>query len=141
MLPTVEDIAGCRILIVDDEPDNLSVIERVLSFHGAKVLTATDGASGLRAAREANPMLVLLDLSMPIMDGWDMHRQMRNDPGMKRIPVIAVTAHAMTEDRQRVYAEGFDGYIMKPFNVPFLLREIARHLRASAQAVQAGKSH
>jgi CheY-like chemotaxis protein len=117
------------VLIVDDEPDNLSVAEKVLSFRGAKVHTATNGAEGLKVLEQVAPTFILMDLSMPRVDGWEMHRKVRENPRTAHIPVIALTAHAMEGDKERVMAAGFTGYIAKPFRLGTFFIEIEKCLQ------------
>jgi two-component system cell cycle response regulator len=117
------------VLIVDDEPDNLSVAEKVLSFRGAKVHTATNGAEGLKVLEQIAPTFILMDLSMPRVDGWEMHRQVRENPRTTHIPVIALTAHAMEGDKERAMAAGFTGYIAKPFRLGTFFIEIEKCLQ------------
>jgi CheY-like chemotaxis protein len=113
------------VLIVDDEPDNLSIGMKVLSHYGAKVYSAVDGSLGLSTlAIIPPPTFILLDLSMPIMDGWTMLEELRSHPTYRTIPVIAVTAHAMEGDREKALAAGFDTYIAKPFRLVNFLQEI-----------------
>lgn len=114
------------VLIVEDEPDNLDVAQTVLEFNGAKVHTAGDGIQGLAILKEIKPSIILLDLSMPNMDGWEMIKHLRTNPDTKALPVIAVTAHAMAGDEERVAEAGFDGYIAKPFRFHTLMGEINR---------------
>ena len=116
------------VLIVDDEPDNLTVPKEVLSFYGAKVHTAEDGVEAIQALETMVPTFILLDLSMPKMDGWETLKHIRANPSTARIPVIALTAHAMSGDKERVEAAGFDGYIAKPFWFPTFWAEIERCL-------------
>ncbi len=116
------------VLIVDDEPDNLTVPKEVLSFYGAQVYTAEDGAEGLKVLETVTPTFILLDLSMPKMDGWETIKRIRANPKTARVPVIALTAHAMSGDRERVQEAGFDGYIAKPFWFPTFWSEIERCL-------------
>lgn len=133
MVENVEQIKGWTVLVVDDEPDNLGVPRKVLTFYGAAVHTAENGMEGLRALAKMTggepaglptPTFILLDLSMPVMDGWAMLREIRANPRTKDLPVIALTAHAMEADRERALAAGFDGYITKPFRLDTLLRDI-----------------
>jgi CheY-like chemotaxis protein len=102
-----------------------------LSFYGAKVYTAQDGVEGLRILQTVTPTFILLDLSMPHMDGWEMLKELRKDPRWSHIPVIALTAHAMTGDRDRVLDAGFDDYIAKPFHLTTFIEDIRRCLRAA----------
>ena len=118
-----------RVLIIDDEPDNLRLIADLLGFSGVKTHIAADGMSGLAVvdsdtAHTFKPNLILLDIQMPRMDGWDVHRQLRSRPALDAVPIIALTALAMRADAERVAAEGFDGYITKPFRIKNLLSEM-----------------
>jgi CheY-like chemotaxis protein len=121
-----EKANGWTVLIVDDEPDNIGVPEEILSFAGATVYTAEDGIQGLKVLETVTPTFVLLDLSMPNMDGWEMLKQVRANPRLKDVPVIALTAHAMRGDKERVFDAGFNGYISKPFFMDTFWEEINR---------------
>lgn len=122
------DVSTWTILIVEDDRDNLNVATQVLNFQGAEVHVAENGVAGLKVLEEITPTIVLMDISMPQMDGWEMLRHMREDPKTADLPVIAVTAHAMEGDRERVLAAGFDGYIRKPFDVLTFLDTIKESL-------------
>ena len=136
-----ERISSWQVLVVDDEPDSLDVVRRVLSFHGATVHTATSGADGLAIARGIEPTFILLDLSMPEMDGWEMLYHLKEDLRTASIPVIAVTAHAMSGDRERALSAGFDYYLTKPISpftfleelIKLLSREPVRQVYSAAQ--------
>jgi two-component system cell cycle response regulator DivK len=123
------DVSGWFVLIVDDEPDNRSIASKVLTYSGAKVYTAANGAEGLVGLEQFVPSFILLDLSMPVMDGWEMCRKVRANPKTQHIPIIALTAHAMAGDRERVLESGFDGYIAKPFRLSTFMSEILRCFR------------
>jgi len=127
-----DDATRWTVLVVDDEPDNLGVPEQVLSFLGATVYTATNGVEGLEVLEAVIPTFILLDLSMPRMDGWEMIAHVRADPRVAEVPVIALTAHAMPEDKTRVEEAGFDGYISKPFLLATFMDEIRRCLAGIA---------
>ena len=116
------------VLVVDNEQDNISVVEKVLSFEGAKVYTALNGLEGLDVLEIVTPTFILLDLSMPVMDGWEMLAKVRANPVIAHLPVIALTAHAMDGDRDRTLEAGFDGYIAKPFRINTLLNTIQTSL-------------
>lgn len=109
---------GIRFLVVDDEPDNVGVVVKLLTLLGGEVESAENGQEGLEHARAKQPDVILADLSMPVMSGWELLYQIRQDPHLKEIPVIALTAHAMSGDRERVLAAGFASYIAKPIDVP-----------------------
>jgi two-component system cell cycle response regulator DivK len=125
-----ENLSEWRVLIVDDQKDNLSVAEMVFHFHKAEVQVAHNGTEGLAVLREFSPTLILLDLSMPEMSGWDMLTELRKNEATAHIPVIALTAHAMAGDEQRVMQAGFDGYIAKPFSVATIVFQIQSILKA-----------
>lgn len=121
------------ILVVDDTPDNLAVAKTVLMFHGATVHTATNGAEALEILRQITPNLILLDIRMPTMDGWEMFHSARNTPHLQNIPIIAVTAYAMSSDREEILRAGFDSYISKPFDITHLVDVITEVITRSAQ--------
>jgi len=123
------DISSWFVLVVDDEPDNRSIASKVLTYGGAKVYTAANGVEGLSVLEQFIPSFILLDLSMPGMDGWEMCRKVRGNPKTQSIPIIALTAHAMAGDRERVLESGFDGYIAKPFRLSTFMSEILRCFR------------
>lgn len=123
------------VLIVDDTPDNLAIAETVLSFSGAQVITATTGAEAIELAQAVLPTVILLDLRMPAMDGWEVYRTLRHNPTTKGIPIIALTAYAMKGDRQRILAAGFNGYISKPYD-PFSLVPEIRAILTSVNQIK-----
>ena len=128
------------VLIVDDEPDNIGVASKVLSFNGVLVYTATNGIEALEYVKKINNLtFILLDLSMPKMDGWETIKHLRADPVLRKIPVIALTAHAMAGDREKALEAGFDWYITKPFTIRTFLGEIKeclRHLNLNTVSTQ-----
>lgn len=111
-------------LIVDNEPDNLRVAQKILKFNGAKIYVARNGLEGLLMLNKIMPTFILLDLSMPEMNGWEMFAKVRAINSLNHIPIIAVTAHAMAGDRERVLKAGFDGYIAKPFQIKSFIEGI-----------------
>lgn len=112
------------ILIVEDNPEEREIVSTYLEFVGERVVEAPNGAEGLRLAREHHPDLILLDLTMPVMDGWEMVRRLQQDPELKPIPVLAVTAHHPM--RSMLQDAGFRGSLEKPL-APFrILREVER---------------
>lgn len=112
------------VLVVDDEPDNLDLVVETLQYYGATVKAAANGRLALAILDAFTPNLILLDLSMPELDGWELHQRLRAAPAWTSIPVLAMTAHAMVGDRERAMQAGFDGYITKPISVPTLLLDI-----------------
>jgi CheY-like chemotaxis protein len=108
-------LRGWRVLLVDDEPENLEIAGRWLRLAGAEVITALNGQEGLRLARQTDPHLILADLTMPVMDGWDMQYDLKHDILTSHIPVIALTAHTLQGVQDRAIAAGFVDYIARPF--------------------------
>lgn len=125
---TTNDIKDWIVLIVDDEPDNLGVAQKVLSYGGADVHIARNGLEGLAVLENITPTFILLDLSMPEMDGWEMFDRARSNDKLANVPIIALTAHAMTGDKERIEKAGFDGYIPKPFRINSFMDDIHRCL-------------
>ena len=128
-----------RILVVEDNPDNLELVRLLLDTSGYEVLSAEDGLEGFNVARQQNPDLILLDLSMPGMDGWSAARKLKSDPETKHIPLVALTAHTLPGDRRRALEAGCDGYISKPINVASFIMEIDAYLRMGEQGEKTGR--
>ena len=123
-----------RILIVEDNPANLELARYLLTAYGYEVLTAQDGAQGLRVLREDRPEAVLCDLHMPGLDGYGVVAEIRKDSGLRGCTVIAVTASSMSADRQSAMAAGFDGFISKPIDAETFVAEVEAHLPAEHHA-------
>ncbi len=117
-----------RILVIEDNPANLKLAEFVLTSAGHEVLKANDAAGGLELARSAQPALVLMDIQLPGMDGLTATRILKSDPLTAAIKVIALTAHAMKGDEEKMVAAGCDGYLAKPFQYAELLARVAAAL-------------
>lgn len=113
------------ILIIEDNSDNLELVSFVLSQAGYTVLAATDGRAGLALARQEKPAMVLLDLTIPEMDGWQVASELKNDPETAFMCVVALTAHTLPGDRKRAFESGCDGYISKPLDLPNFVTEVA----------------
>ena len=114
-------MAGELILVVEDNDKNRKLVRDVLTVKGYRLAEAETGEDGVRLAREQHPDLVLMDIQLPGIDGIEALRRLRGDPATAGIPVVAVTASAMTQDRQKILAAGFDAYQSKPISVrPFL---------------------
>jgi CheY-like chemotaxis protein len=112
------------ILIIEDNALNRKLVRDVLQAKGYRTLETETGEEGVRLAREHQPALVLMDIQLPGMNGIDALGQLRADPTTRAIPVIAVTASAMTQNRQQIIAAGFDGYQPKPINVAAFLEAV-----------------
>jgi two-component system cell cycle response regulator DivK len=119
---------------VDDHYDNLEVARTVLSFHGATVETARNGVEGLHVLESFDATVILMDLSMPEMNGWEMFEAVRGNAKIAHLPVIAVTAHARSTDESEVKQAGFTGYISKPFSVATFVGQIQEIIDTSKQA-------
>ena len=117
-----------RVLVIEDNEDNLALMRLLLERAKYEVLLATGGAKGLEIARKEQPDILLLDLAMPDMDGWEVAAAMKADMVTKDIPIIAVTAHALPKDRERAFEAGCDSFIVKPFSVAKLIGEIEKLL-------------
>ena len=117
-------MTGELILIIEDNDKNLKLVRDVLQFNGYETAEATTAEDGLALARSQRPVLILMDIQLPGMDGFAALRQLRADPIMKATLVIAVTASAMERDRQKILEAGFDGYISKPIQVTTFVEEI-----------------
>jgi CheY-like chemotaxis protein len=129
MNPIDQDILnGWTIVIIDDEPDSLMVAEIILQEYGANVYTAENGRAGLELIREIKPNLVISDLSMPVMDGWGVIFNMKNDHNLMDIPAIALTAHAMPGDRERTIAAGFHNHMTKPLTASTFLTDLLKRV-------------
>ena len=123
-------MAGKLILIVEDNDKNLKLLRDVLQFNGYQTLEATNAEGGLAIARARQPALILMDIQLPGMDGVTALRHLRADPSPERIPVIAVTASAMTLPREQILAAGFDAYQTKPIRVREFIEEVRKVLDA-----------
>lgn len=113
-----------KILLVEDNEMNRDMLKRRLFRKGYEVFIAVDGAEGVELARSLVPDLILMDMSLPVMDGWEATRQIKGDPKTEAIPVIALTAHAMAGDREKCLAAGCNDYDTKPVEFPRLLEKI-----------------
>ncbi|HKV66302.1 MAG TPA: response regulator [Rhodanobacteraceae bacterium] len=113
-----------KILLVEDNDMNRDMLSRRLSRRGHEVLAACDGASALAMVRSQAPDVVLMDMSLPVMDGWEATRRMKADGATAAVPVIALTAHAMADDRERALAAGCDDFDTKPVDIERLIAKI-----------------
>jgi two-component system cell cycle response regulator DivK len=115
-----------KILVADDSPASRELICEVLEMSGYDVVGAADGREAVNRAREHSPTLLLVDIQMPRLDGYGVLRELRADPLLSGIYVVALTAYAMQGDRDRAMAAGFDGYITKPVDIAALREEVKR---------------
>jgi CheY-like chemotaxis protein len=129
---------AARILVVEDNPTNLSLMDYLLRAFGYDVLTAADGIEGVDAARRQSPDVILMDLQMPKLNGYEAAAEIRAIPALRKIPLLAVTAFAMVGDCDKILARGFDGYIAKPISPDTFVREVEAfvplHLRSAKRS-------
>lgn len=140
-----EDLQGCRqkgdkdvsmreerysvtILYIEDNLDNRILVRRVLEIEGYQVLEAGDGPTGIKLAQEENPSLILVDINMPEMDGYEVTRKLRAIDQFRDVPIIALTAKVMKGDREKTLEAGCSGYIQKPIDVDLLPTQLAAYL-------------
>ncbi len=117
-----------KILLIEDNEQNRYLATFLLETHGYAVIGACDGAQGIELAGRLLPQLILLDIQLPTMDGYAVARELRNNPALGNIPIVAVTSYAMTGDREKTIAAGCNGYIEKPINPETFVAEIERYL-------------
>ena len=125
-----------QLLLVEDNEDNRDMLSRRLIRKGYDVALAVDGGAGVAQAAALCPDLILMDMSLPVLDGWEATRQIKAAPETQNIPIIALTAHAMSGDREKALAAGCDDYDTKPVELPRLLEKIENLLTAAAQKDQ-----
>jgi CheY-like chemotaxis protein len=113
-----------KLLLVEDNEMNRDMLSRRLQRRGYEVAVAVDGEQGIAAAHTEAPDLILMDMSLPVLDGWEATRRLKADPATRSIPIIALTAHAMVEDREKALGAGCDAYDTKPIELPRLLEKI-----------------
>ncbi len=121
-----------KILLVEDNEMNRDMLSRRLERRGYQVLIAVDGAEGVRMAQAEAPALILMDMSLPVLDGWEATRQIKTAAATSAIPIIALTAHAMTGDREKAIEAGCDDFDTKPVDLPRLLAKIDALLGGAA---------
>lgn len=121
-------MSGHRILVVEDNPLNLKLVRDVLTASGYEVVEAQTGEAGVSLAADCAPDLVLMDLQLPGIDGYEALRLIREDPRIGEVPIVALTAFAMREDRERTARAGFDGYLSKPISVRELPAQVGDFL-------------
>jgi two-component system cell cycle response regulator DivK len=118
-----------KILIVDDNEDSRDLVVKVLKNRGYQIVEAVDGEDALEKAESENPDIILLDISIPKLDGYEVTRRLKSREKFKNIPIIALTAHAMKGDKEKALQAGYDGYISKPISVHELPEQIKSYLK------------
>ncbi|MGA2853058.1 MAG: response regulator [Verrucomicrobiota bacterium] len=117
-----------KVLLIEDNEQNRYLATFLLEKHGYTVESASDGPAGIELAKTVKPALILLDIQLPVMDGYTVAGELRKNPGLKNIPIIAVTSYAMVGDREKSLAAGCNGYLEKPINPDTFVTEIERFL-------------
>lgn len=115
-----------RVLVIEDTADNRQIVNDLLSAAGYEVVEAVDGAAGVAKAAECRPDLILMDIQLPVIDGYEATRRIKADASLAHIPVIAVTSYALSGDEEKTKASGCDGYIAKPFSPRELLAMVRK---------------
>src|SRR3982751_5144479 len=119
---------GKTVLLVEDNEDNRIVYSTILKHYGYRVVEALNGEEGIAKARSEKPDVVLMDISIAIIDGWEATQVLKHDPTTRDIPIIALTAHALASDREKAMEVGFDGYLAKPCEPRAVVAEVQRFL-------------
>lgn len=124
--------ANKTVLLVEDNEDNRTVYRTILEHFGYTVIEAQNGEDGVRRAREDRPNLILMDISIPVIDGWEATRILKSEEGTRDIPIIALTAHALATDRSKATEVGCDGYLAKPCEPRRVVAEVERFIGAAS---------
>ena len=119
-----------KILVVEDTEDNRQILRDLLGMAGYEMVEAHDGAEGVAKAAEHKPDLILMDIQMPVMDGYEATRRIKADPALKSIPIVAVTSYALSGDEEKTRAAGCDSYIAKPYSPRQMLAKVREILGA-----------
>ena len=117
-----------KILVIEDNEQNLYLMTFILEKHGYEVTQARDGREGIELAHQLNPMMILLDIQLPGMDGYAVARELRSNSALASVPIVAVTSYAMAGDRERTLEAGCTGYIEKPINPETFVAEMEEHI-------------
>ena len=128
-----------HILVVEDNQDNYELVRTILELAGYDTFQAITGRDGVDAARKQKPDLILMDMALPEMDGWDATQRIRKDPETKHIPMVALTVHTLPRERKRALDAGVDAYISKPFDAAYFLQVVENTLREAKQERKAKK--
>jgi len=129
-----------KILIVEDNQDSRELVVKVLKNKGYQTIEAADGEEALEKVAAEKPDLILLDISIPKIDGYEVAKRLKSQEEFRDIPIVALTAHAMKGDREKVIVAGFEGYISKPINVHELPDQVKSYLRGKWESILGGES-
>jgi two-component system cell cycle response regulator DivK len=119
-----------RILVIEDQEDNRQIVRDLMTASGYELIEATTGEEGIEAAARETPDLILMDIQLPGIDGYEVTRRIKANPKLKKIPIIAVTSYALSGDDKKAFAAGCDGYVTKPYSPRLLLAKIREYLPA-----------
>jgi two-component system cell cycle response regulator DivK len=119
-----------RILVIEDQEDNRQIVRDLVTASGYDLLEATTGEDGIEAAAREKPDLILMDIQLPGIDGYEVTRRIKANPQLNKIPIIAVTSYALSGDDRKAFAAGCDGYVTKPYSPRLLLAKIREYLPA-----------
>lgn len=117
-----------RILVIEDQEDNRTILRDLLGMAGYELIEAADGEEGVRLAQQEKPDLILMDIQLPVIDGYEATRRIRGSAGLTSTPIIAVTSYALSGDEAKARAAGCDGYVTKPFSPRDLLAKVRQYL-------------
>ena len=129
--------AGQRVLLVEDNEDNRTIYSTVLRYLGYQVIEAQDGLQAVALARSERPDLILMDISLPRMDGWEATKVLREDASTRDLPIVALTAHALADDRERASKAGFTSYLAKPIEPNAVVAEVRRLIGQAGETQRA----
>jgi len=118
-----------KILVIEDNEQNLYLVTFILKARGYTVVQARDGHQGITLAGQVEPALILLDIQLPVIDGYVVAQELRSNPALASVPIVAVTSYAMAGDRERILATGCQGYIEKPINPETFMDQVEQYLR------------
>jgi two-component system cell cycle response regulator DivK len=127
---------GCDVLLVDDEADNREVYAQYLTYSGCRVETAADGEEALAKVADLQPRVIIMDMALPRLDGWEATRRLKADPATRHIPVLALSAHVLPELKRKALEAGVDAYLIKPLAPGDLLEAIRRHMDGPSTPVE-----
>lgn len=130
-----------KILVIEDNEQNIYLVTFILEKHGYQVTQARNGQEGISLARELKPDLILLDIQLPLMDGYAVARELKSNGELKHVPIVAVTSYAMAGDQERILKAGCVGYIEKPINPATFVAEIESYLQSSRKKADEGEAH
>ncbi|MDQ7825748.1 MAG: response regulator [Candidatus Eremiobacteraeota bacterium] len=128
-----------KVLVIEDNEQNLYLVTFILEKSGYEVVQARDGNEGIRLASQVIPDMILLDIQLPGMDGYEVAQALRADPALAEIPIVAVTSYAMVGDRERALEAGCSGYVEKPINPDTFIADIEKYLHGAEQKGQKGQ--